>query len=319
MTVLFFGDFGTGHMAAETALLEAVRAIGDPDPIVVTAAPGFTARCAPDVTCIAPGEAPPRQPSRIVLAGPIGRARRVPPLMALFEDAIAATPRANACLHNLSLPSGVDSAQGLRIAATLDGLQGSMRDHVTHLTMMRRGLRWFPALATFPERTLPHDDSLACLLPEGPAPLGLMLDASPHLLESMDKHPAAFRHVLGLLADRPVLPIPPSVRQAGDDSAPDPILGARQALLAFRPGQAPLLPALLDADWWLSHATPGGIGGLVKRCAMLVTTSDLGVLLAAATGVPCHIIGLSQDDAATRAGGTLAGALAPGSSFTVLR
>lgn len=317
MTALFIGDFGQGLMAAETALLEALRTIGDPDPIVATASPGFTARCVPGVACIGPDEAPPRPPSRVVLTGPIGWPGHVAPLMTAFAAASAAGAAPE--IHNLSLPSGVEREATFRIAAALGGLRGSMRDHVTHLLMMRRGLDWFPALAGYPERTVKADDSLARFLPDGPAPIGVMLDSSPHLLTCMSTHAGIFSDALALLPDRPVLPIPPSMRERDDDAVPDTVVAARRALLAFRAGQAPLLPALLDADWWLAQATPAGLAGLVGRCEALVTTSDLGVLLAAAAGIPCHIIGLSPDDAATRAGGTLAGAMAPGSSFIVLR
>lgn len=317
MTTLFIGDFGHGLMAAETALLHALRAIGDPDPIVVTASPGFTTRCVPEITCVGPTEAPPRPPSRVVLTGPIGWPGHVAPLLTAFAAASAAGAAPEVC--NLSLPSGVEREETFRVAAALGGLRGSMRDHVTHLLMMRRGLDWFPALSGYPERTVRADDSLARFLPGGPAPIGVMLDSSPHLLVRMKSHADIFRNAFALLPDRPVLPIPPSMRQRHDDAAPDTVVAARQGLLAFRPGQAPLMPALLDAGWWLTHATPAGLAGLVERCASLVTTSDLGVLLAAAAGIPCHIIGLSPDDAATRAGGTLAGAMAPGSSFIVLR
>jgi len=317
VTTLFIGDFGVGLMAAVTALVEALRAIGDPDAIVATASPGFTARCVPDVICIGPDEASPRRPSRVVLTGPIGWPAHVTPLMTAFAAASAAgaTPE----IHNFSLPSGVESEVTFRIAAALSGLRGSMRDHVTHLSMMRRGLDWFPSLAGYPERTMTADDSLTRFLPAGPAPVGVMLDSSPHMLTCMSTHADTFSAAFALLPDRSVLPIPPSMRQRDDKAVPDTVLAARRALLAFRPGQAPLLPALLDADWWLANATPAGVAGLVGRCAALVTTSDLGVLLAAAAGIPCHIIGLSPDDAATRAGGTLAGAMAPGSSFIVLR
>lgn len=318
MTVLFLGDFGIGLMAAEAALLEAVRAIGDPDPIAMTHTPSFTQRCVPGVTCIAPGAAPPRPPARVVLTGPIGLAARMVPLLAV----LAANTKAGAApqLHNLSLPPGLAGAGGIAtVVAALAGIPGSFCDHASLLSLLREGLPWLPTLATYPERTLPHDESIAVLLPDGPAPIGMMFDGSPRLLACLQSHAAVFQARLAADPDRRVLAIPASARSPANASIGDAVLATRQALLAFRGGQAPLLPALLDTGWWLANATPGGLGGLVRRCVGLVTNTDFGVMLAAAAGIPCHVIGLTMDDPATRAGATLAGALAPGSSFVVLR
>jgi len=317
MTTLFLGDFGNAVMAAEAALIEAVRSIGDPDPIVVTATPAFTARCVPGLTCITPGTTPPRPPRQVVLAGPIGRPERA---LALIADFTAATADGlPARLHNLSLPAGLPPPDTLRIAERIAGATGSLRDHVTMLVMLRRRLPWLPELAAYPERTLQHDDSLAALLPDGPPPIGMMLDGSPAMLACLEQHPQAFAAALGPPEAGPVLPIPDTARGLSDARMGDAVFASRRALLTLRPGQAPLLPALLDTGWWHEHATPAGLAGLVRRCAAVVTTTDLGVVLAAAAGIPCHIIGYTLDDPATRAGGTLAGVLAPGSSFVVLR
>ncbi len=317
MTTLFIGDFGHGLMPAEAALQEAVQAFADPDPIAASATPAFTARCVPGVACIATGADVPRPPRRVVLVGPVGYLRRVPPLVAAFGAAVAAGAAPH--VHNLTLPPGLLPEAYAQVAEALAEATGSIRDHITLLNLMQAGLPWFPRLATYPERGLRPDDSLAALLPDGPAPVGLMLDGYPQMLTALDRHPEAFARLLAHHPDLPVLAIPIAARGLTDASMPNPIVALRQALLRFRGGQAPLLPALLDEAWWLAHATPAGIAGLVRRCAGVLTTTDLGVAFAAGAGLPCQVIGITPDDPATRAAGTLAEALAPGSSFAVLR
>lgn len=317
MTTLFVGDFGHGLMAAEAALQAAVQAFNDADSIAVTATAAFTARCVPGLTCIGAGEPLPRPAGRVVLVGPVGYLRRVPPLIDAFRAAVAGG--AAPVVHNLTLPPGLLPGAYARVAQALGDATGSIRDHITLLNLMQAGLPWFPLLATYPERGLRPDDSLAALLPEGPAPVALMLDGYPQMLAALDRHPEAFRSLLAHHPDRPVLAIPIAARGLTDASMPDPPTALRQALLRFRGGQPPLLPPLLDPGWWLAHATPAGIAGLVRRCAAVLTTADLGVAFAAGAGLPCHVIGITMDDPATRAAGTLAAALAPGSSFVVLR
>ncbi|PZW44809.1 hypothetical protein C8P66_11499 [Humitalea rosea] len=316
MTSLFLGDFGHGLIAAEAALAEAIRSLGAVDPIVVSATPAYTERCVPGITCIAPDDPLPRAVSQVVLAGPIFRRDRTLALVEAFSAAKAAgaTPR----LHNLSLPPGLEPAETAGIAVEFADATGSLRDHTSLLVLMRRRLPWFPDFACFSERTLGHDDSLSALLPEGPAPLGLMFDGTPLMLDCLEDNPAAFAAVMGSPGSGPLLPIPDTAPGLTGIVMGDAVLASRRAMRAARPGEAALLPALLDTRWWLENATPAGLAGLVRRCSALVTTTDFGVVLAAAAGIPCHIIGYSMDDPATRAGGTLAGALAPGSSFIVL-